>query len=108
MGFGVAMAVLAPGMPKQMTTAGWLVVTIVGVVVMVLVLGLNLFGRLSGGDDLLDGARPAFTAERVAGHRVAINMVETVTDTFDPAVTQKVGVPTRCPSCWRSSRRPAA
>lgn len=88
--FGVAMAVLAPAMPKQMTTAGWLVVTIVGVVVMVLVLGLNLFGRLSGGDDLLD-ARPAFTAERVAGHRVAINMVETVTDTFDPAVTQKGG-----------------
>ena len=89
--FGLAMAVLAPGLPKEMNSAGWLVVTVVGVVVVVLVLGLNLFGRLSGGDDLLGAAGPAFTAERVAGHASAIDMVETVTDTFDPAATPEGG-----------------
>lgn len=96
--FGVLMAVLAArGLPRSLAMTGWAVVTVVGLLVVVLVFALNLFPRLSGGQTLLDAARPAFTAERVAGDVAAINMVDTVVKAFDPVVTEEGGAAAEVP-----------
>ncbi|MDP9228312.1 MAG: hypothetical protein M3M99_04570, partial [Actinomycetota bacterium] len=68
--------------------APWAVVTVVGIVVCVLVVGLlQLFSRLDDGQEVLDNAEPAFVPERVEGARAGINMVSVITDTFDPITT---------------------
>ncbi len=96
--FGVLMAILARrGLPKPIAMTGWAVVAVVGVLVVVLVFALNLFPRLSGGQQVLDTSRAAFTAERVAGDIAAINMVETVVNTFDPVVTEEGGAAAEIP-----------
>jgi hypothetical protein len=69
----------------------WLVVVAVGVLVVALVLALKLIPRLNSGQKVLDGARPAFTAERVAGDRAGIKMVSSIVDLADPIVTQSGG-----------------
>ena len=75
----------------------WLVVLLVGVIVLAVVLGLQLFPRLGAGDRVLDNARPAFTAERVAGDRAGINYVSTVVDLADPLVTAEGGAAAEVP-----------
>ena len=69
----------------------WFVVLVVGVVVLAVVAGLQLFQRLDAGQDVLDGARPAFTEERVAGARVGITMVDSITNMADPIVDAEGG-----------------
>ncbi len=71
--------------------AMWGVVTGGGLVVLVLVLGLSLFGRLGGGQELLDDAKPIFTDERVAGERAGIDMVSSIVDLGDPLATAEGG-----------------
>jgi len=98
--FGILMAVLAGssgGLPKPIALTGWAVVAVVGVVVVLLVFALNLFTRLGGGQEVLDTARPAFAAERVAGDVAAIEMVDTVVKTFDPVVTEQGGAAAEVP-----------
>lgn len=69
----------------------WVVVLVVGVIVVAVVLGLNLIPRLNAGQKVLDGARPAFTPERVAGDRAAINLISANVDVADPIVTPRGG-----------------
>jgi hypothetical protein len=69
----------------------WLVVVVAGVIVLAVVSGLDLFSRLDAGQRVLDGARPAFTEERVVGDRPAINMIGSVADTLDPIVDAEGG-----------------
>lgn len=69
----------------------WAVVVIAGAVVLSVIAGLELFGRLDAGQRVLDGARPAFTEERVAGDRVGITMVGHVADMADPIVDAQGG-----------------
>jgi hypothetical protein len=96
--FGVLMMFLASrGLTRGIAAVAWSVVTVVGVVVVVLVLALGLFPRLTGGQELLDDLRPAFTAERVTGDRAAINMVSSVVDVADPIVTQEGGAAAEVP-----------
>lgn len=71
--------------------AMWGVVAGGGLVVVVLVLGLGLFGRLGGGDELLDDAKPAFTDARVAGDRAGITIVSQIVDLADPIATPEGG-----------------
>ena len=59
------------------------VVPIVGVIVVVLVLALNLIPRTSNGQKLIDGLKPAFNAQRVAGTRVGADLVNTILKTED-------------------------
>ena len=75
----------------------WLIVALVGVVVVVLVLGLNLFGRLGAGQDVLDEARPAFTEERVQGDRAGITIVSQIVDLADPIATPRGGAAAEVP-----------
>ncbi len=67
--------------------AAWVLVAAVGLLVIVLVFGLKLFPRLSGGDDLLQGAEPAYTQDRVDGAVAGINIVSDIVDTADPITT---------------------
>jgi|GEM_PF-644551 hypothetical protein len=69
----------------------WFVVVVAGVVVLAIVSGLNLFPRLDAGQAVLDGARPAFTEERVAGDRVGIEILGNVADMLDPIVDAEGG-----------------
>jgi hypothetical protein len=96
--FGVLMMFLASrGLSRGIAAVAWSVVTVVGVVVVVLVLTLGLFPRLNGGQELLDDLRPAFTAERVAGDRAAINMLSSVVDVADPIGTPEGGAAAEVP-----------
>lgn len=58
--------------------------SIVGAVVLIVVLGLQLFPRLSAGQDLLDGLEPAVTPDRIATARGGVDAVSTVVEMADP------------------------
>lgn len=73
------------------------VVPIVGLVVVALVLALSLIPRTSNGQKLLDGLKPAFTAARVHGDRVGINMVSTIVNAEDPIMTPSGGAAAEVP-----------
>jgi hypothetical protein len=75
----------------------WLVVLLVGVIVLAVVFGLQLFPRLSAGNQVLDDARPALTPERVEGARAGINYVSTAVDLLDPIVTPEGGAAAEVP-----------
>jgi hypothetical protein len=73
------------------------VVPVVGLVVVVLVLGLKLIPRTSDGQDLIDGLKPAMTADRVAGDRAGVAMVSAIVDTADPLMTPQGGAAAEVP-----------
>lgn len=73
------------------------VVPVVGVVIVVLVLGLNLIPRVGNGQELIDDLKPAMTAERVAGDRAGIAMVSAIVNTADPLMTAKGGAAAEVP-----------
>ncbi len=64
----------------------WFVVTLVGVIIVVLVLGLGMFGRLDAGQKVLNGAAPIFDRTRVDGAAAGIGIVSNATDLLDPVV----------------------
>lgn len=68
-------------------TLGWWVVAVVGLLVIVLVFGLKLFPRLSGGDDVLKAAKPAYQEQRIDGAVAGINMVNDIVNFEDPVMT---------------------
>jgi hypothetical protein len=76
---------------RNANSLAWLVVVVAGAVVLLIVWGLELSGRLDSGQAVLDGARPAFTEERVAGDRPAITMIGNVSDMLDPIVDAEGG-----------------
>jgi hypothetical protein len=67
------------------------VVVVAGLVVLAIVSGLQLSARLGAGQDVLDGARPLFTEERIVGDRVGITMIGNVADMVDPIIDAKGG-----------------
>ncbi len=75
----------------------WVVVVGVGIFVAILVASLQLPSRLSDGQSVLDNARPAFTAERVAGDREGITMVSAIVDLADPIATAQGGAADEVP-----------
>ncbi|MGH3552175.1 MAG: hypothetical protein ACRDT5_06165, partial [Mycobacterium sp.] len=84
--FGLVMA--SRGENTRGAPAGWAIVTVVGIVIIVLVTGiLGLFSRLADGQQLLDKAAPAFTAERIQGDQGGIAIVSDITDLAAPIMT---------------------
>jgi len=75
----------------------WVVVLVVGVLVVTVVLGLNLISRLNDGQQVLDSARPAFTAERVATMRAGIDVISKNVDAADPIITENGGASAEVP-----------
>jgi hypothetical protein len=76
---------------RNANSVAWFVVVVAGLVVLAVVWGLELHGRLDAGQRVLDGARPAFTEDRVVGDRPAITMIGSVADTLDPIVDSEGG-----------------
>jgi len=64
----------------------WLIVILVGVLVLSLVFGLQLFHRMDDGQKVLDDGDPLFVDERVAGARAGITIVSDIVDLADPIV----------------------
>lgn len=111
--FGTMMVVATRnGVPANPLRFAWAVVPVVGVAVIGLVLGLNLFPRLIGGQTLLDDTRPVFALDRIHGDRAGIEFISIFVDALGPAVlpdggateeyprlldyaAKKVGVPTK-------------
>lgn len=75
----------------------WGIVVVVGAVVLLLVGTLSLFPRLSAGQSVLDGLRPTFATQRVAGDRVGINAISKLVDAADPIVTTQGGAAAEVP-----------
>jgi hypothetical protein len=111
--FGTTMVVATRrGVPGNPLRFAWVVVPVVGVAVVGLVLGLNLFPRLIGGQRLLDDTRPVFALDRIQGDRAGIELISIfvtalgptnlpdggVTDEYPKLLdfaAKKVGVPTQ-------------
>lgn len=75
-----------------LTRAAWVVVILVGALVIGLVLGLQLFPRLSAGQKVLDDARHLFRDDLVVAHRNTSNAVDlAVNRVLDPLVTKEGG-----------------
>ncbi len=72
---------------KPSSRTAWFIVAAIGIVVAALVFILGLFPRLNSAEDLLNGLRPAFTPDRVAGARAGIAIVSDITDLADPIAT---------------------
>jgi hypothetical protein len=82
---------------RSQSIAAAAVVPVVGVVVVALVLAISLIPRTSHGQKLLDGLKPAFTAQRVHGDRAGINMVSAIVNTEDPIMTPSGGAAAEVP-----------
>jgi hypothetical protein len=87
-----------PRLAKRLGVLQWVVVLAVGVIVVAIVLGLKLIPRLNDGQKVLDAARPAFAAERVAGDRAGINIISHNVDMADPIVTPHGGGASEVPA----------
>jgi hypothetical protein len=85
------------GVSRQIAVGSAAVVPVVGVVVVALVLILSLIPRTSDGQKLLDGLKPAFTAQRVHGDRTGVNMVSAIVNTEQPIMTPSGGAASEVP-----------
>lgn len=96
--FGTTMVIATrKGVPHNPLRFGWIVVPVVGVAVVGLVLGLNLFPRLIGGQALLNDTRPMFASDRIQGDRAGVEFVSIFVDSLGPAVLPDGGVTAEYP-----------
>jgi hypothetical protein len=70
-------------------TVTWTVVLLLGLIVLGIVFGAQIYPRLDGGSHLLRDARPAFVPARVAGDRTGITFVSHVVDMADPIMNDQ-------------------
>ncbi len=76
----------------------WLIVIVVGLFVLGLVFGLQLFHRLGDGQEVLDGARHLFRDDLVVAQRNASDAVNlAVNDVLDPIMTEQGGAAAEVP-----------
>lgn len=91
--FGTTMVIATrKGVPHNPFRFAWAVVPVVGVAIVGLVLGLNLFPRLIGGQALLNDTRPMFALDRIQGDRAGIEFISIFVNSLGPAVLADGGV----------------
>jgi len=71
--------------------AAWSVVILVGVIVAGGVVSVGLFPRLNDGQDVIDGLRPAFVEERIAGMEAGVAIVDSIANMADPIADAEGG-----------------
>jgi hypothetical protein len=80
---------------KEMLSTGagraWLGVALAGLVVVGLVFGLMLIGRLGAGQRVIDKAVPAFSDARVAGTKAGVQTLSQYVDVVDPLLKRRGG-----------------
>jgi len=69
----------------------WVIVFGVGGLVVAVVLTLNLIPRLNHGQKVLDGARPAFTSQRLQADQAGIDIISSNVQMADPIMTPSGG-----------------
>ena len=72
-----------------MTSIAWLGVSLIGLAVVGIVLGMSMLPRLTNGQQLLDAAGPAFTDTRVAATRSGTEVLSQYVDVVDPLLTAR-------------------
>lgn len=70
-------------------TFTWTVVLLLGLIVLGIVFGAQVYPRLDGGSHLLRDARPLFAPARVTGDRAGITFVSHVVDLADPIMNDQ-------------------
>jgi hypothetical protein len=91
--FGTTMVVVTRKRPPNNPLRfGWAVVPVVGVAVVSLVVGLNLFPRLIGAQTLLDNTRPVFALDRIQGDRAGVEFISIFANSLGPAVLPDGGL----------------
>lgn len=97
--FGVAMMLVSRGggTPRNLALGAWSVVVVVGLFVVVVVFGFQLYPRLSDAHLVLDDAKPAFTDDRVANAVGGIEFISRATDMADPIVLESGGAAAEVP-----------
>jgi hypothetical protein len=97
--FGTTMVVMTRrGVPRNPLRFAWVIVSLAGLAVIGLVLALNLFPRLIGGQVLLDDTRPVFALDRVQGDRAGIEFISVFVDALGPSVLPDGGVTEEYPA----------
>jgi hypothetical protein len=97
--FGTLMVVVTwRGAPRNPLRFAWVVVPVVGAAVVALVLGLNLFPRLIGGQRLFNATRPMFALSRIEGDRAGVAFISVFVDSLGPAILPDSGVATEYPA----------
>ena len=97
--FGTTMVVATwRGVPRNPLRFAWVVVPVVGVAVVALVFGVNLFPRLIGGQKLLNDTRPVFALDRVQGDRAGIEFISIFVNALGPAMLPDTGLADEYPA----------
>ena len=86
------------GVPRNPLRFAWVVVPVVGVAVVALVFGVNLFPRLIGGQKLLNDTRPVFALDRVQGDRAGIEFISIFVNALGPAMLPDTGLADEYPA----------
>ncbi|MGH2841178.1 MAG: hypothetical protein ACRDKY_10200 [Solirubrobacteraceae bacterium] len=105
----VGLVVIAFGLTRAKAAAGggnpgrrdWGAVVGVGAVILLLVLVLQYFPRLSAADKTIDAFKPAFTEERVRGSVEGIALVHDAVQFGDPIMTVRGGAAAEVPRLLR-------
>ncbi len=97
--FGMTMMIKTRnGVKRNKLRYAWVLVSVIGLIVPGLVLALNLFPRLIGGQALLDDTRPVFALDRIHGDRAGIEFISIFVDALGPAVLPDGGVTEEYPA----------
>jgi hypothetical protein len=75
----------------------WVVVLGVGALVVALILSLQLIPRLSDGQKVLNGAKPAFSTQRLDADVAGVNFISTDVNMADPIMTAQGGAAAEVP-----------
>jgi hypothetical protein len=71
---------------RRIAVGQWVVVLAVGVIVVAIILALKLIPRLDAGQKVLNGAKPAFTTQRLAADVAGIDLISKNVDMANPIV----------------------
>jgi hypothetical protein len=97
--FGTTMVIATRrGVPGNPLRLAWAVVPVVGVAVVGLVLGLNLYPRLIGGQRLFNDTRPAFALARIEGGGAGVDFISVFVNSLGPAMLPDSGVAAEYPA----------
>ena len=86
------------GVLRNPVRFAWVIVSVVGVGVVALTLGLNLFPRLIGAQRLLNDTRPAFALDRIEGDRAGVEFISNYVDSLGGAMLPDGGVAAEYPA----------
>jgi hypothetical protein len=83
---------------RRVGVVQWVVVLAVGVIVVAIIVALKLIPRFDDGQKVLNGARPAFTSERLQADEAGIDLISKNVDMANPIVQASGGGASEVPT----------